>query len=91
MTYIDQNWVNLGSKLRPMSNLGNVVKYFFPEWFLKIISVRFMDINLVKYVINGTNLVKIGTFGENCQNRVILAYFWVHNDVICQNLGKVVK
>ena len=30
--------------------------------FLKIISVRFMDINLVKYVINGDNLVKIGHF-----------------------------
>ena len=30
--------------------------------FLKIISVRFMDINLVKYVINGANLVKIGHF-----------------------------
>ena len=60
--------------------------------FLKIISVRFMDINLVKYIINGANLVKVGHFfGENGQNRVILAYFGRQNDVICQNLGKVVN
>ena len=32
------------------------------KMFLKIISVRFMDINLVKNVINGVNLVKIGRF-----------------------------
>ena len=39
----------------------------------KIISVRFMDINLVKNVINGVNLVKIGHFWcENGQNWVIL-------------------
>ena len=31
-----------------------------------------MDINLVKNVINGVNLVKIGRFGENGQNWVIL-------------------
>ena len=50
-----------------------------------------MDKNLVKYVINGANLVKIGHFGENGQNRVTLAYFGGQNDVICQNFGKVVK
>ena len=59
--------------------------------FLKIISVRLMDINLVKYVINGDNLVKIGHFGENGQNRVILAHFGLQNNVIYQNFGKVVK
>ena len=31
-----------------------------------------MDINLVKNVINGVNLVKIGHFCENGQNWVIL-------------------
>ena len=31
-----------------------------------------MDINLVKKVINGVNLVKIGHFGENGQYWVIL-------------------
>ena len=31
-----------------------------------------MDINLVKNVINGVNLVEIGRFGENGQNWVIL-------------------
>ena len=35
----------------------------FPLKNLKIISVRFVDINLVKSVINGVNLVKIGDFG----------------------------
>ena len=34
-----------------------------------------MDIKLVKYVINGANFVKIAHFGENAQNRVILAYY----------------
>ena len=32
------------------------------EKFLKIISVRFMDINLVKNAINGVNFVQIGHF-----------------------------
>ena len=41
----------------------------FLKMFLKIISVRFMDINLV---FNGVNLVKIGLFCENGQNWVIL-------------------
>ena len=44
----------------------------FLKMFLKIISVRFMDINLVKNVFNGVNLVKIGRFCENGQNWVIL-------------------
>ena len=59
--------------------------------FLKITSVRFMDINLVQNVIHGgkfgqnryflEKMVKIGSFG----------IFWGQNDVICQNLEKVVK
>ena len=44
----------------------------------KIILVRFIDINLVKNVINGVNLVKIGRFGENGQNWVILGPKWRH-------------
>ena len=32
----------------------------------------FMDMNLLKNIINGVNLVKIGIFGENGQNWVIL-------------------
>ena len=47
-----------------------------------------MGIYLVKNVINGVNLVKIGHFCENGKNGVI---FGSKNDVIGQNLGKVVK
>ena len=65
-------------------NLGKVFKKFFLKMFLKIISVRFMEINLVKNVINGVNLVN---FGQNCQNGLFLG----KNDVICQNFGKLVK
>ena len=54
-------------------------------------SVRFIDITLVKNVINGVNLVKIGHFYENCQYCVILAPKMTQYDVISQNLGKVVK
>ena len=43
-------------------NLEKLVKKNFLKMFLKIISVRFMDINLFKNVINGVNLVKIGHF-----------------------------
>ena len=59
--------------------------------FLKIILLRLMDKNLVKNVINGVNLVKIGHFDQNGHNWVILAYFGGQNDFICQNLVKVVK
>ena len=46
----------------------------------------FIGINLVKTVINGVNLVKIGHFlCENNQNWVTLGG---QNDVIDQNLGK---
>ena len=34
-----------------------------------------MDINWVKIIINGVNWVKIGHFGENGQNWLILAKF----------------
>ena len=37
-----------------------------------------MDINLVKNVINGVNLVKIFIFSENGQNWVILGPKWRH-------------
>ena len=56
--------------------------------FLKIISVRFMDINLDEYVINGTNLDKIGHFWSKWSK---LGHFGGQNDVIGQNLGIVVK
>ena len=56
--------------------------------FLKIIPVRFLDINLVKIVINGVNLVKIGNLCEIVPNSII---FGGKNEVICQNFGKVVK
>ena len=45
-----------------MSKLGERGQRIFNKMFLKIISVRVMDINLVKYVINAENLVKIGHF-----------------------------
>ena len=46
-------------------NLWKVVKKFSSK-FLKIISVRFVDINLVKNVINWVNSVKIGHFLSKC-------------------------
>ena len=54
-------------------------------------SVRFIDITLVKNVINGVNLVKIGHFDENGQYWVILAPKMTQYDVIGQYLGKVVN
>ena len=60
----------------------------FPYRFLKIISVRLTDINLVKNAINVVNLVKIGRFWWKWSK---LGHFWGKNHVICQNLGKVVK
>ena len=39
----------------------------------------------------GTIWSKWVIFGEDGENRVILAYFVGENDVICQNFGKVVK
>ena len=56
--------------------------------FLKIISVRFMDINLVKSVING------GQFDQNRTCWVKMFQNWVilcQNGATGQNLGKVVK
>ena len=69
-------------------NLGKVVKKVFLKMFLKIISVRFIDINLVKNVINGVNLDKIGHFWRKLSK---LGNFGGQNDVISQNLGKLVK
>ena len=67
-----QNWVILGVKMTSYIKIWGKWSNNFPSKFLKIFSVRFMDINLVKNVINGVNLVKIGHFGENGQNCVIL-------------------
>ena len=50
-----------------------------------------MDRKVVKHVTNGVNSVKIGHFGENGQNCVILAYFGGQNAVICQTFGRVVQ
>ena len=56
--------------------------------FGKIISVRFIDINLVKNAIYGGQFgKKYVIFGKNGQNWVILA----QNDSIGQNYGKVGK
>ena len=49
-------------------------------------SVRFIDITLVKNVINGVNLVKIGHFYENCQYWVILAPKMTQYDIIGQKV-----
>ena len=57
-----QNWVILAQNDVIGQNLGEVVKTNFHKKFRKIISVRFMVIKLVKNVINGVNLVKIGHF-----------------------------
>ena len=47
-----------------------------------------MDRNVVKNVINGVNLVKIGHSWWNWSK---LGHFGGQNDVICQNFGKVLK
>ena len=52
--------------MTPYVKIWEMWSIFFPQMFLKIISVRFMDRNLVKNVINEVNLVKIG------QNRSFL-------------------
>ena len=49
-------------------------KIFFSLKVLKIISVSFMEINWVKIVINGVNLVKIGHFGWKWSK---IGSFWV--------------
>ena len=43
-----------------------------------------MDINLVKNVINGVNLVKIGHFWSKCTK---FGHFGGQNDVIGKNFG----
>ena len=50
-----------------------------------------MDRSLVKNVVNGVNMVKIGRFDENGQNRAFCHSLGAKNDLICQNLEKVVK
>ena len=51
-----------GLKWRHKSKFWESGQKIFLKMLLKIISVRFIDINLVKNVINGVNLVKIGRF-----------------------------
>ena len=80
-----------GLKLHDRSNFGVGRKKFFLETVSTIISVRFINITLVKNFINGVNLVKMGHFFENCQYWVILHPKMTQYDVIGQNLGKVVK
>ena len=70
-------------------NLEKLVKKFFLKMFLKIISVRFMDINLVKNVIHGGNLVKIGRFGENGQNWVTLGPKWRLRPKFMESVQKI--
>ena len=68
-------------------NLGKVVKKFYLEKFLKFISVRFMDINVVKNAIIGVNLVNRSFLVKMVQ----FGSFWMQNDVIGQYLAKVGK
>ena len=53
---------HFGPKWRHRPKFRESGHIFFLQKFIKIISVRFMVINLVKSVINGVNLVKIGHF-----------------------------
>ena len=56
-----------------------------------------MDMNLLTNIINGVNLVKIGIFGENGQNWVILDHDFrdkndpiIHEKIVlvdCKRLG----
>ena len=69
-------------------NLGKVVKKYFLQKFGKNFRGGSPDRNLTKNVIKGVNLAKIGHFWWKL---VKMAHFWVQNDVISQNLGKVVK
>ena len=57
-----QNWVIFGQNDVIGPNLGEVVNKVLLLKFGKIISVRFINITLVKNVMNGVNLVKIGHF-----------------------------
>ena len=53
---------HFGPKWRHRPKFREIGQIFFSLKVLKIISVKFMDINVVKIVINGANLVKIGHF-----------------------------
>ena len=63
-------------------------KYFFLKTVSKVILVSFINITLAKNVINGVNLVKIGHFWAKWSK---FGDFGGQNEVIGQNLGKVVK
>ena len=57
-------------------NLGKLVKNFLLYMFLRIILVKFMDINLVKNDINGVNLVKIDHFWWKWSKSGHFDIFW---------------
>ena len=61
-------------------------KYFFLKTVSKIISVRFINITIVKSGINGVNLDR--TF---LVKMVKIVTFCGQNEAISQNFGKVVK
>ena len=68
-------------------NFGKLVKNFISKKFIKIISVRFKAITLVKNIINLDNFVKICHFWWKWSK---LGHFWGKNDVINQNILKIV-
>ena len=81
-------------KIRSLLGQNNVIYQNLGKW-TKIFSLmvsknyfRFMDKNLVKNVINGVNLVKIGHFLWKWPK---LGRFLDQNDVIGQNLMKLGK
>ena len=98
------NLVKIGHFLVKMVKLDHFVKIWRPRcrnmskflesgpiiFSLEILklSIRSMDINVVNNVINGFNLVKIGQFRWKWSK---LGHCGGQNDVICLNLGKVVK
>ena len=68
--YINETLSILISAYRKHYSSSHVLLRLIEE--VEITSVRFMDINLVKSVINGINLVKIDLLGENGKNWVML-------------------
>ena len=100
--HFHQKWPIL-FKLTPINGIFHKIYVHKPNWnnfcklleikyllwmFQKIISISFMDIYLVKNIINCVNLVKIRHLLWKWSK---LAHFGCKNYVICQNLGKVVK
>ena len=88
MVKIGSFWPILAPKWHHISKFGEIGQIIFHKKFLRIISVIFMDIVLVKNVINRVNLVKLGHFWWKCSK---FWHFGGQNDAIYQNLGEVVK